>query len=249
VVYIRDSRLIQLYIWHNAVKNLLKMNNIKNKRKIVQFSPMRSGSTLIANILRDIFPGLTVRKTHDLRSLSRKIHLHILKFPVVSTYRYPLDIIASELKVNNLEPTAKAIEESCQILERNGIKELSKVKNNKNVLLLKYENFYGNLDFIFNEFEIFFGIDINEQTRIQLKSDYSIDNIKKITDNLSPDQFIDKNLASATGGDGVFHGKHVSNTKGMPGSYKSFFNEEQIEWLRYRFSDFIKEFGYSDNKI
>ena len=73
--------------------------------------------------------------------------------------------------------------------------------------------------------------------------------IKKITDNLSPDQFIDKNLASATGGDGVFHGKHVSNTKGMPGSYKSFFNEEQIEWLRYRFSDFIKEFGYSDNKI
>jgi len=34
-----------------------------------------------------------------------------------------------------------------------------------------------------------------------------------------------------------------------PGSYKSFFNEEQIEWLRYRFSNFIKEFGYDDNEI
>lgn len=210
---------------------------------------MRSGSTLVANILRDIFPERTVRKTHDIRSLSRKIHLHILQFPVVSTYRYPLDIIASELKVNNLQPTAKAIEKSCQILERNGITELKKVKDSKNVLLLKYEDFYGDLDFIFDEFEIFFGININKETRIQLKSDYSIENIKKITENLSPEQFIDKNLASASGNDGVFHGKHVSSTKGMPGSYKSFFNEEQIEWLRYRFSDFTKEFGYYDNKI
>jgi len=228
---------------------ILKVNYIKNKRKIVQFSPMRSGSTLVANILRDIFPGVTVRKTHDVRSISRKIHLHVLKFPIVSTYRYPLDIIASELKVNNLKPTAKTIEESCQILERNGLKELTNVKGRKNVLFLKYENFYGNLDFIFDEFEIFFDISINKETRSQLKNNYSIENIKKITENLSPEQFIDKNLNSAVGGDGVFHGKHISNTKGMPGSYKSFFNEEQIEWLRYRFSNFIKEFGYDDNEI
>jgi len=35
----------------------------------------------------------------------------------------------------------------------------------------------------------------------------------------------------------------------MPGAYKSFFTEEQIEWLRYRFSSFIQDFGYLGDEI
>lgn len=225
--------------------------NIKNKRKIVQFSPMRSGSTLVANLLRELFPGRVVRKTHDIRSLSRKIHLHVLKFPVVSTYRYPLDIIASEIKVNSNQPTPESIEKACQVLERNGLIELKKILNMKNVLLLRYEDFYGNLDFLFDNFEQFFGITIDKNTRARLQTDYSIDNIKKLTESLSPDEFIDQNKSIATGDDGVFHGKHISETKGVPGSYKSFFNENQIAWLRDRFSEFIEDFGYSrkDNLV
>ncbi|MDB3870278.1 hypothetical protein N9351_05420 [Candidatus Thioglobus sp.] len=225
------------------------MSSIKNRRKIVQFSPVRSGSTLVANILRDLFPERTVRKAHDIRSLSRKMHLHLIKFPVVSTYRYPLDIIASELKVNNTSPTAIEIERACQFLDHNGLAELKKILNMKNVLLLKYEDFYGNLDFLFDSFESFFDITIDEQTRGKLKNDYSIDNIKKITDKLSPEAFIDINHKDSTGSDGVFHGRHISESKGKPGSYKLFFNEEQIEWLRYKFSDFIEDFGYYDNEI
>jgi len=225
------------------------MKNIKNKRKIVQFSPMRSGSTLVANILRDLFPRRTIRKTHDMRSLSRKIHLHVLSFPVVSTYRYPLDIIASEIKVNNTEPTAMAIEQACQNLERNGLVEMKKVLNMKNVLLLKYEDFYGNLDFLFDHFEVFFSIKISDNTRSKLKDDYSIENIQQLTDELPSDQFIDKNHAIAVGSDGVFHGKHISKTKGKPGSYRDLFNEEQIDWLNYRFSKFMKDFGYHKDEI
>ena len=225
------------------------MNNLKNKRKIIQFSPARSGSTLVASILRDLFPGRTVRKTHDIRSIARKIHLYTLNFPVVSTCRYPLDVIASEIKVNGMKPTARSIEEACQNLEVNGLLELKKVLNRKNVLLLKYENYYGDLDFLFDRFEDFFNINIEDKIRVQLKNDYSIESIQQLTEELPSDQFIDKSLAMATGDDGVFHGKHISETKGKPGAYQSFFNEEQIEWLRYRFSDFIKDFGYCDDEI
>lgn len=225
------------------------MKNIKNRRKIVQFSPIRSGSTLVTNILRELFPERTVRKSHDIKSLSRKAHLHLIKFPVVSTCRYPLDIVASELKVNNVKPTAMEIERACQTLDHNGLIELKKILNMKNVLLLKYEDFYGNLNFLFDSFENFFDIVIDKQIRVKLEKDYSIDSIKKLTDNLPADQFIDTSRSASTGGAGVFHGKHISESKGRPGSYKSFFNEEQIEWLRYRFSDFIKDFDYHKNEL
>jgi hypothetical protein len=124
-------------------------------RPIIQFSPVRSGSTVVASLLRRIFPRVTVRKIHSMGTISRKLHL-FLNGPVVSTYRYPLDAVASELKYRNMKLSPLAIEKACQHLERKGLLELNRVLNRKNVLLLKYEEYYGDFDFLFDCFEDFF---------------------------------------------------------------------------------------------
>jgi len=209
-------------------------------RPIIQFSPVRSGSTVVASLLRRIFPGVTVRKIHSMGTISRKLHL-FLNGPVVSTYRYPLDSVASELKYRNMKPSALAIEKACQNLERKGLLELNIVLNRKNVLLLKYEEYYGDFDFLFDCFEDFFSIDIDENVRTQLKDDFSIESVERLTKGMKARQYTDEKTH--------FHGRHISDTKGAPGAYQSFFTEEQIEWLRYRFSSFIQDFGYLGDEI
>jgi len=140
-----------------------------------------------------------------------------------------------------MKPSALAIEKSCQHLERRGLLELNRVLNRKNVLLLKYEEYYGNFDFLFDCFEDFFSININDNVRAQLKDEFSIKSVERLTKGLRENQYTDEKTH--------FHGRHISDTKGMPGAYQSFFTEEQIEWLRYRFSSFIQDFGYLDDEI
>ena len=57
-----------------------------------------------------------------------------------------------------------AIAKACQHLERKGLLELNRVLNRKKVLLLKYEEYYGDFDFLFDCFEDFFSIDMANST-------------------------------------------------------------------------------------
>ena len=74
-----------------------------------------------------------------------------------------------------------------------------------------------------------------------MKDEFSIKSVERLTKGLRENQYTDEKTH--------FHGRHISDTKGMPGAYQSFFTEEQIEWLRYRFSSFIQDFGYLDDEI
>ena len=52
-------------------------------------------------------------------------------------------------------------------------------RNYSNKLILSYEKFRGNFNFIFDELEIFFKITIDTDKRIDLKNKYSISAVKK----------------------------------------------------------------------
>ena len=64
------------------------------KKEIIQFGIMRSGSTLVYNILVDLFPEYSIIKTHKYPGKLKTI----FKLPVVCTYRDPLAIICSSIK-------------------------------------------------------------------------------------------------------------------------------------------------------
>ena len=75
---------------------------------IIQFGPPRSGTTLIYNILKDIFNDRFVEPRHYYREKDKK-------FPTVATYRHPLDSISSSILRYGLTPTNETIKQ--QIIE------------------------------------------------------------------------------------------------------------------------------------
>ena len=129
---------------------------------IIQFGHPRSGTTLVYNLLKDIFPNRFVETRHYYRKKDRK-------FPTVVTYRNPLDAITSQLLVyqrsekkgllkdqEKLIITRETLDSIIKIFEKNGIWEVIKIQNNQNVLMLKYEDFVNDFDIIFNAVENFF---------------------------------------------------------------------------------------------
>ena len=217
---------------------------LRIKRKVRQVSPIRSGSTLIANLLRGIFPEseVAISKRHSISEhIPSKLDLYVYRRPFVCTCRYPLDVLASHLIRYDREPTKEMIEAAITKFESTGGNDLKMVLNRPNVLLMKYEDFYGDFEYIFDSFEDFFKIQIEREKRNKLTEEFSIASVEKKVESLSsPDQFDEKTS---------FRGKHISKFKGMPGHYRYFFTEDQMLWLRDHFAGFIEDFGYIGTEI
>ena len=131
---------MQFTVWEK-IKS--KFNRIR-KNTIIQFGPPRSGSTLIYNILKDVFIHKSVETRHTYRNKDRK-------HPTVVTYRNPLDSIVSSILRYNLEPSMSVLEDQVVEFENNGIWTVHEIKDNKNVLMLKYEEFFNDFEIIFDK--------------------------------------------------------------------------------------------------
>jgi hypothetical protein len=198
-------------------------------KTIIQFSPPRSGSTLVYNILRDVFPKRKIKKRHRYESDK-------LKYPVVVTYRNPLDCIASSIQRYDLTPTNEVIERQIAEFERNGIWDILKIKDNPNVLMLKYEDFFDDFEVIFKGIENLFDIKILPASRSTLTERYQIDAVEKIIKDM--DTFDEYNKVTH------WHGKHISSQRGRPMYYKHFFKEDQIAYLKSVYKEILLEFNY-----
>lgn len=117
---------------------------------IIQFSPGRSGSTLIWNILKEFYPN--VLKVHNLRYSPNA------KF--ISTIRDPRDILKSRLLIYEKPITHENIDIEINLMIKHGLQDLLIIKGKTNVLVLKYENFWNNYDYIFDHLEQFLNINI-----------------------------------------------------------------------------------------
>ena len=201
------------------------------KNEIIQFGMIRSGSTLVYNLLIDLFPQKKIYKTHRYPSKFQQF----LNVPIVCTFRDPLDIICSSIKRYNLQPSKEVINNQVRELELNGLNAFIELdRNYSNKLILSYEKFRGNFNFIFDELEIFFKITIDIDKRTDLKNKYSISAVKKKVSKFKTFQEFDKQSQ--------FHGSHISDTNGEIGSYLKFFNNEDITFLKKKFRIFREKY-------
>jgi len=202
-----------------------------NKRgQIVQFSPPRSGSNILHNMLRDIFPGQKITKDHSYRP-------HYDNASVVTTYRHPLDCMASQMQCFEREVTDKNIETTINEYKQLGMWHVPAIRDKPNVLMLKYEEFRYDYEYIYKHLEEFFNIKLSDGQRESLSLKYHIDAIKKT---LPPGHFIDSYLK-----DGSFwHANHISKYNGKCYYYKEFFTKEQIKYLKEVYKDYINIMGY-----
>ena len=142
---------------------------------------------------------------------------------IVSTYR-----VAK--KFNNLKDIKKAsifqlyaytIGYEKNISANFNIKKY-KIQKNKKILLLKYDDFFENFNYLFQEIENFFNIKIDEKHKIFIKENYSVMNKKKYLDKFQ--NFIHKD-------ENDFHGHHIFT--GQPETWKLIVKETHHEYYNY----------------
>jgi hypothetical protein len=214
----------QLHFW--IVRTISILNK---KRVIIQLSPPSSGSTLVFNLLRELFPERIVKKVHRLPP-------NPLLWPIVVTYRHPFDCIASNIQKNDQEPTDEVITQQIYKYDKTCIWDIPRIKEYRHVLLLRYEGFVYDYDYIFERFEKFFKMKISSIKRSELVNHYKISAVEKITEQYRTFSEFDQETK--------LHGKHISKYKGQPYYYKEFFSQKQIEQLTHKYKKFLDEFGY-----
>ena len=199
---------------------------------VVQFSPPRTGSTLVYNILREIFFFRRfVKKRHKFRD-----SYLAWGWPLVITYRHPLDCVASAIFCSGHQPEDQILDEKIAELDQRGIWDLPRIKDHPRVLLLRYEEFQRDYDRIYTELERFFKIHISTQRRHRLNAKYGLPAIeKKIADKASFEEYDAVTL---------YHGRHISKFKGRPYYYREVFNRDQQRYLYDHYRTFIEQFGY-----
>ena len=203
------------------------------RKKIIQFGIIRSGSTLIYNILKEILPTRLIIKTHNFPSKWQCVQ----RLPIVCTYRDPLDVICSSIKINQESPTREVIEKHIHILKNYGYEDFLKLENKyNNKINLKYENFYNDYNYIFNKLENFLQINISQESKTFIIEKFSVKNIKKYISKFKNFDQYDENSQ--------FHGLHISDNNGKIKSYLNFFNEKDIDFLKCKYKYFREKYLY-----
>lgn len=212
------------------IDRILKKINDKLNPPIVQFSPVRSGSTLVYNILRETFPRRRILKRHNIKN-------EIIKsYDVVVTYRNPLDSLASSFRYAELEVNESNIKNQIIGLKKNGLDDLLDCFDNNNILKLKYEDFYDQYHIIFDNIELFFNKNITLEERYRISKKYDKKEVIKLTKKFKDFKEYDKTTQ--------LHGRHISPSHGRPNSYVEIFNEDQVKVIIESFKDYLIEFGY-----
>ncbi len=213
--------------------------------KLVVFSSPRTGSSLTYNVCRFLFEetenlskphnGWTqdrlIYKTHQFDDLDKLTKKNIL---YVVTVRNPLDSIISHYrvmvsKVTNIREFVRRL----VLKNRDCMNHIEDLKRDGcNVLIVKYEELDGNLDYLFNLIEEHLAISIAKQDKELMEKGYAKENI-----NASTEVFPDFEDCLPTSG---FHGAHVSLEPYTP-------PEELLYWVNNDLrliKPIFKRYGY-----
>lgn len=184
---------------------------------IIQFSPIRSGSTLVYNYLLELKKNPI--KDHRYHNNSNNYY--------VITIRHPYNaIISSILRTDDKSINTETIKTHInEYLNNGGNDIINNYFNKSNCCVLKYENFYINHNIILNQFEIFFNERYSDELRDKLKTNLDINNVKKQIINQGFTKFNEFNKKTH------LHGKHISDFNGAT-DYNKLLNEEELILLK-----------------
>lgn len=211
------------------INRLLKKILTITGRKIIQFSPQRSGSTLVFNILKDLFPTWHIDKKHN-------YNIDDKNFPTVTTYRHPYDCIGSLILKDQVLPTNAIIEEKIFLFRKDGWNDFLNQFGSSKILFLRYEDFCSDMDYMLNSIEGYFNININYDKRSELKDKYKISYIKDSLAKFKNFNEYDEQTH--------FHGNHISKYLGVPNYYKKLFTKNQLKILDKYFYEERKYLNY-----
>lgn len=209
-------------------------------KHILQYSMERSGSTLITQVLKKLFPNAKVHKTH---TFQRNVEC-----PIVVAYRDFRDVMVSGWRVHKDIPLedldngrimeADEIETYLDVVV-NRIRVLNKMRGtySDNLTTLQYERFIDDYDYIFNELEVFFNTSFSDELRQDIKQYSSLETNTKRAEKFK--SFHNGNWDKKT----LIHGLHIYK-KGQPGIWKQLVPESKHESVNSRLAKYLEQWGY-----
>lgn len=198
--------------------NIMYIDKFENKR-LVLFSPIRTGSTLLYNILKIIFSNYNITKNHKYIYDDNSFYF--------ITIRHPYNSILSSCLRYNLEPTDENFINNINEYVNNGAKDLLKNKfDRKNHIIFIYEYFYNNFDYIYKKIETYFDIIIPNNIKNKINEEFNIISVKKKLLN-----FKDSKDFTYECKDTLLHGNHISIYNGET-NYKNLLTSKRIEKLK-----------------
>jgi len=197
--------------------------------EVLLFSPIRTGSTLIYNILKHL--KFIVLKRHLLKVMPKIKN-------VIITYRNPLDSLSSlflkeNMNINSL--TVNDLNWGIDTLKEQGLDKLIKIFNNEKFLYLKYELFVHNYSYIYKKLEKYLNITISSKDKTDIYKKFNINSVKKSIKRFNNFLEWDKNT--------LLHGNHISKYNG-DSHYKKTFTKEQINYITNKLTTHLTILNY-----
>jgi len=187
-----------------------------DKKEIVQFSIQRSGSTLIYQVLKELYPDKGVRKNHDWKTRYNEL-------PAVCTYRDFRDVAASSWRTAHDVSAQAVLSGKRRMTSTEVVKwarfgcDLSnrylphfKKNGSGKIIWLQYEKFYNDFDWLLDRLEEFFDDKYETAKRDYIAKKCSRAQNEKIAKQMLTFKKYDD--------DSFIHGNHIMT--GEPGSWK-----------------------------
>lgn len=182
---------------------------------IQQFSPIRTGSTLVWNFLKQTYPG-GVLKVHNLNGNSTNW--------IVTTIRHPYNAIISAI-LRLERPIDLESLEYCtnEFLREGGLDTLRLNPDSPNVIILKYESFVDDYSYIVKKLNEKMGEGWSDKNLDEVLKGLSVENMIKIQNQHQDFYTWDSETH--------IHGNHISKYRGKT-NWEEILTEEQIGFLK-----------------
>ena len=180
---------------------------------ILQFSPIRTGSTLVWNFLKRTYSG-GVQKEHRLISFDGWI---------VTTIRHPYNsIISAILRLD--KPIDESSLEYCanEFMREGGMDSLKLNPESPNVIILKYEDFVDDYSHIVKRLNEKMGEGWSSESLDEVLEGLSIENMMKIQN--QHEDFFEWDKETH------IHGNHISKYRGKT-NWEDLLTEQQVQFL------------------
>jgi hypothetical protein len=215
------------------------------ERVIVQYGFPGSGSTFVWQVLNEILTGVT--KTHNCPPYHPD-------HQVVATVRDFRDVLCTYLGRADLPPTRASIEFLIKLHadDARSFKDLYRVSEvwggRDNILWLKYEEFFGNFAWLFQQLEGFFDMRLDAGLKSRLQARYSLEaNLERTrqADALCKQEgargWLDKGWAAYTV-DGI-NGNHITGN-GAIGKWRQIIPADLHDYVTELLQEPLTRYGY-----
>lgn len=237
-----------------ARRRALKKNP---KSSIIAAGIPRSGSTMMYQVLAALFPGVNITKTHDfVKKNNAKIVVTYRDFRDVAVSL--IRVIRSEKQqpyrtkelgvVESWEPLPtfnkhedKATRQELESALRTVLSRIEALDNynnlalsSKRVLLMRYELFFQDYEYIFQQLSDFFEVNIDETTKLKIIEATSVESNLKIASKLPDFSYYDP--------ESLIHGEHIYD--GKVGGWVRLINPEDYDLVYELLGDALGRYNY-----